>query len=518
MGGKLKLLIVDDEPLSRERICSFRLEGCCFEIAGEAEDGREALEKIDRIHPDIVVTDIVMPVMGGLDLLKEIRKRPNPPKVVILTCHEDFEKAQTALRLGAQDYIVKLMLRENDFKESIQKIADIIFRERRERKQSIIGSIRGLMHAGSGDEARRYLERLSDRNFGIACYRLVRLYSPAGLLKGAEPVGGGFRFAQVEDGRSPTCLLWSDGPASPVSFNGETKAFLERLAGRGETPREFRALAGAVYRGAGTLPAAYRSLEDYERHMFYLEGKKGLCFQTLPVPPFGAYPQDAFLEGMETCRKYCGSGDYDRLGAHWMEWIGKLRQCRPQPESALSMMRMAVSCVAEPLSRLRMEDRPLDAWMEEKLAGAKTMDEASDCFSAAARLLSSRQGQTAKAMRSEIQDALSYIAENYSRGISLQSAARHVQLSESWFGALFRSEVRKSFSEYLICYRISKAKKLLRSSSLTVSQVSESVGISDPHYFTRIFTERTGVNPKKYRAGEQNESAWPAEGEGSRAG
>ena len=93
-----------------------------------------------------------------------------------------------------------------------------------------------------------------------------------------------------------------------------------------------------------------------------------------------------------------------------------------------------------------------------------------------------------------------------------------MQLSESWFGALFRSEVRKSFSEYLICYRISKAKKLLRSSSLTVSQVSESVGISDPHYFTRIFTERTGVNPKKYRAGEQNESAWPAEGEGSRAG
>ena len=72
----------------------------------------------------------------------------------------------------------------------------------------------------------------------------------------------------------------------------------------------------------------------------------------------------------------------------------------------------------------------------------------------------------------------------------------------------FRFEVHKSFSEYLISYRISKAKDLLRSSSLTVYKVSESVGISDPHYFTRIFTERTGVSPEKYRAGEQNRGAF----------
>ena len=92
---------VDDEPLARKRIRNFDLEKHGYEIIGEAENGVEAIGIMKQTRPDIVVTDIVMPVMDGLELLEQIGKTANPPPVMMLTCFDEFDKAQSALRLGA---------------------------------------------------------------------------------------------------------------------------------------------------------------------------------------------------------------------------------------------------------------------------------------------------------------------------------------------------------------------------------------------------------------------------------
>ncbi|MBM7568524.1 response regulator transcription factor [Paenibacillus sacheonensis] len=124
MSEALRLLLVDDEPLALRRIKSFNLRSHGFEIVGEASNGKQALDCLERQNIDIVITDIGMPVMNGLELLKCLQTQPAPPKVVLLTCYEDFEKVQTALRYGAQDYVTKVLLSEQELIDVLLRAAD----------------------------------------------------------------------------------------------------------------------------------------------------------------------------------------------------------------------------------------------------------------------------------------------------------------------------------------------------------------------------------------------------------
>src|SRR5690606_35977463 len=110
----LSVIIVDDELPLREELRSFPWEAHGAALAGEAENGEEALQLCYQHEPNVVVTDITMPVMDGLALFREIRTHFPATQVILLTCHSDFQYAREALRLGALDYFVKVTLDEDD--------------------------------------------------------------------------------------------------------------------------------------------------------------------------------------------------------------------------------------------------------------------------------------------------------------------------------------------------------------------------------------------------------------------
>lgn len=175
MSDLLKLLVVDDEPLARRRILSFDLNRHGFEMVGEAENGEEALALVFRCRPDIVVTDIVMPVMDGIQFLEALQKHPNPPKVVLLTCYDDFSKAQAALRLGAQDYLVKVLLKEEEFVETIQKVARVISREKQALRKAVRKTVYDLMLSESPAYSGENIRQLEDMNFLLEHFRILLL-------------------------------------------------------------------------------------------------------------------------------------------------------------------------------------------------------------------------------------------------------------------------------------------------------------------------------------------------------
>ena len=117
-----------------------------------------------------------------------------------------------------------------------------------------------------------------------------------------------------------------------------------------------------------------------------------------------------------------------------------------------------------------------------------------------AALMAQRKGGNTGRMRKEIKEALRLIARDYAQ-IELANAARQVNLSPSWFAALFRSETGKSFHDYVQDCRLDRAKSLLRTTDMKVYEVADRVGIPNSRYFSRLFSEYAGATPLDYRKG-----------------
>lgn len=120
----IRALIVDDEYFVRKGLIStMPWEEFGIQVAGEAGNGRKALEWLEQEPADLLITDLSMPVMNGFDLMREVREQYPRIRIAVLTCHEDFKYIQDALRLGAIDYIVKTELENDTMQNSLRRIA-----------------------------------------------------------------------------------------------------------------------------------------------------------------------------------------------------------------------------------------------------------------------------------------------------------------------------------------------------------------------------------------------------------
>lgn len=129
----IKLLIVDDEPLVQIGIRSMlNWEMFGIKIAGTATNGKQAYDFILENHPEIVITDIKMPVMDGMELIEKCQSLEHPPLFILLTSYEEFHLVRQAISYQVLDYLVKLELTEDVLTKSIQKALNILEKAKRQ--------------------------------------------------------------------------------------------------------------------------------------------------------------------------------------------------------------------------------------------------------------------------------------------------------------------------------------------------------------------------------------------------
>lgn len=121
LNRPLTVLIVDDEVPIREELESFDWSSTGAVLVGSAADGVDALHLVRAMHPDLVISDIIMPRMDGIELLETLKREAPEVQVVMLTVSKDFESARTALRLGALDYLIKVALDPGDIGKAVEK-------------------------------------------------------------------------------------------------------------------------------------------------------------------------------------------------------------------------------------------------------------------------------------------------------------------------------------------------------------------------------------------------------------
>lgn len=498
---KCRLMVVEDEFAIRQGILNLvDWEQNGFLIVAEASDGQDAIGKMERCRPDIVLTDIKMPRMDGIRLIEEIGARFPAVKLVVLSGHGDYDYVRSAFRNGAADYMLKPTLNPADLLAMLNKLArdipGVVLSDHESRTaghkvKALIGSL------GEPD-----LPAIRE-GFSKPCFVLMGMSDSFLEQEGLSAREGERRLRELA---RDCCKAWEFAVFSlnrqiifllnllPEEY-GEGVAALETLADR------FRAVckdAFFVYSDlvlrVNDIKRVYdEQISDNLTRRFYDRGRFFLYYGRLVHPPATAAIIDerAFLELLETGRAV-------QAALLLSEQLARAAHQRAVREEKLkSISQSAVYTLLQSMERYGIKPELLAEHKRGLIVAISHARYAEDFLSVMDELVHTVAGLTPE--NRDMDEILAYIQENYAQKITLSDLAQRFNFSYSYLSSYFTSRYNENFNEYLNRVRIQQAKRLLCDRDIPISEVGSRTGYVDNSYFARVFKKMLHMSPSKYR-------------------
>lgn len=517
-----KVFLVEDEIVAREGIRdNVDWQSAGFEFCGEAPDGEIALPLIQKSQPDVIITDIKMPFMDGLQLCKVVREQMPWVKIVILSGHDEFNYAQSAIKLGVTEYLLK-PISASEIQNVLQSVATALDQESEERKnlkelqnqikdvlalqrerlllQLVVGgvsstaAIEQCRQIGLDIIAQYYLVilikvRLHEENGPIDFTHYHEIQSMVASLA-SKHSGAFFTQKSVEE----LLMIMSGNDAERLKQDG---LFLASLIQQDIE-------AGTGHQVAVGVGNVQQRLTDIF-HSF-AEALTAVTKSTQSKP----FSQQSHLTEMlkleePTIEQYLKSGLIKEFDAFFATHLQPLSEAALQ--STLIKHYLFVDLIltaAQFVTALDGEANqviPAMADIEGFLANIQTIDQMREAVrNMFSTVLMFRNNQAQYAKTKLIFQAKEFIDAHFTDpNLLLNEVAATVNLSPSHFSVVFGRETGESFKDYLTKVRIERAKELLRTTSMKCSEVAYQSGYNDPHYFSYVFRKNTGLPPQQFR-------------------
>jgi len=518
-----KVFFVEDEIVTREGIRdNVDWEAYGFEFCGDAPDGEMAWPLLQTAKPDVLITDIKMPFMDGLQLCKIVRERMPWVKIVILSGHDEFEYAQQAIKLGVTEYLLKPVTVQ-DLHGVLQKIAAQLEQERREqenlhrlrdqveenraalRERLLLKLVMGAVSSTEAIEksqllgldliARCYLvviiqAELADRSerFDYDEYQQVQQIV-SGLVESNPDV------FMLKKGWEELVLIMKGN--TPGYLEEERDLLLERI-NRGVKRTRYQLTIGV-----GTLKK--RIADIYQSFVEALVGVQNAANENRGGSNDTVDKAELLKVDKSAVENYLRCGVKEDFGKFFEAFI------RPLGETALESYLIknyiivdVVLATAKFVNELGGDvDQVIPELnsIETVLTNTKTVEQLGEQVrKILLSALTFRDSRTSSQYTGIIQQAKEYMDHHYmDPNLSLNQVAAQVNLSPSHFSVVFGQETCQTYKEYLTEIRIKKAKELLRMTTRRSAEISCQVGYSDPHYFSYVFRKNTGLSPTEFR-------------------
>ncbi|GIP37175.1 hypothetical protein J31TS4_04550 [Paenibacillus sp. J31TS4] len=538
----MNVIIVDDEAIVRQgikysvdwgRLGAGRVE--------EAANGREVMNRWEEWEPDLIVTDIKMPVLDGIGLIREAKARKSSCRCVVLSCADEFEYVKEALMLGASDYLLKMTVRPEELMACIGRIAKemeadeetdrTIGRSEADRfkLEAFFRDALSYQHAGGRIRELARLQGLQSP-LNRFCVAVMQTGLPWAEADGADERGvpAPASLAAAIDSlasrmREYDCVRLEDREAILVAeaLPGEAEeAFadrldrkLEELAGllRERLAAETRVGVSRLQEDAGLLPEMYREARRAaRRHCLRTDGAVVLRSEAGETERPDEDERILARFGNELRVRLANAlaaGNEAAAAQAVDEAFASLRESRPSHRAVRACIDRTLAIVRVAALHLTELNPGLDCGSPETFDGrafdpywsaAATAERLKAYFGHLAALRSGvRQEQGCRAV---IRDVKRYLNAQFSGRVTLEETARHFHLSKNYLSELFKSETGQTFTRYVNQLRIQKAKELIVHTNDTVSDISDKTGFSDFRYFSRVFRRYTGVSPTEYKA------------------
>jgi two-component system response regulator YesN len=527
MNPLYKVVLVEDEIVTREGIrdnVNWNAHG--FQFSGDAADGEMALSLLETTRPDVLITDIKMPFMDGLQLCKIIRERMPWIKIVILSGHDEFEYAHEAIKLGVKEYLLKPITVENLHK-LLDKMGKLLETEREEQQR-----LRQLQDQVAENQAilkERFLLKLvigavnsgeaieESKSFGldlVARYYLVALIK-VDLADRSEQFDYD-EYIQVQKivsgvvGSNPDIfLLQKDWQEFVLLIKGNTSEYLEEERDLiiGNIKRQVNETRYQMTVGRGTPKSRIAFI--YQSFIESLENLKNASNEN-EVSSEKIDKTLLLKLDSSAVENYLKSGIKEEVGPFIDRFIQPLGETVYQSQLVKNYIFMnVVLSTAKFVQELGGSmDQAVSEFnvIEKILLSINTIEQLREQM---ARVLLDalvfRDALASGQYASIIKQVKDFIKNKYMNpNLSLNEVAAQVNLSSNHLSVIFSHENNLGFKEYLTDVRIQKAKELLRSTTLGATEIASLIGYNDPHYFSYAFKKNTGMSPTEFRLQSQN--------------
>lgn len=458
----INILVVDDDKLVRKGlISSMPWENFGMKVVGEASNGKKALEFLEE-HTDVqlLLTDLSMPVMSGLELIREVRKRYPSLFIVVLTIHQDFEYIQEVLRLGSIDYISKVQLETESFDEVLERI---YLRIMEEKKKNVIPT----------------MKETEVTTTSTNCFAIISLNYQPELPKDISKLLQHLHYQEIDNS---VWICFDEMNVKQVVGKLSEDWILIKFEGiYGMNVNQiYRMLRRYRY---GNL---FYDLSYYERYMIKnmadlertsikkineevnVQKEKWLLFKWI-------FNEDIFQKlKIDLKHLYL---EVSKLHQFIYEIIVRLNE----------IYNTIYSYEFESLPETITTWQGVEEWLEKVRKAAQQTSK------------SSLNHQYSQEIYNGIMEAVVIIHEEIAQQVYAVDVAKRVNMSRSYFNQCFKDIVGKSFNEYLRFVRLEKSKDYLAQTNRSIQMIAEIVGYKDEKYYSRLFKELYGILPSEYR-------------------
>jgi two-component system response regulator YesN len=540
MNDTYKMMIVDDEFEIREGLNSFYWERFQFQVIGLAANGKQALDLMQRNDVDIVLTDIKMPVMDGIELSRAISVHYPHVKIVILSGYKEFTYARDALQAGVSEYFLKPVDLKH-LSESMMKLKLLLDTERQssQKLQTYENQLANSLPAARDHFFQSFIEDLLpeyheakekmslleiEMNATYYCCAAVKLESiehPDGSLPDHNKLtkantiierhlDGGQCHSYTLKKKAGELAVFLNLNATSVPPRKSLSLIFEQINASIEQETGCRSIIGLgeVYQSLLSFPDSYKQARSVMERNIYWE-RSGLFLwipadelqverKEYPYPyPLETKFLDAVLEGNRDNSSLHFQQFWDACGldSERAELPLVLRYLTP----LFTMLERRLDLHGASFEAMANLHMPFNEFIEQ-------FQTLSQLKIALDRLISDITLQIKKlndvvqtTSHSAVQQVKKYIEEHSSEKITLNQMAELVYLNPSYFSIQFKKETGINFIDYLKNCRMEKAKELLRRIDLKVYEIGELVGYQDRKYFATTFKSYTKLTPLEYR-------------------
>ncbi len=469
----MRVLIAEDELLERKAMRKFLEDNFSdLTVVGEAANGRKAIEMAEALQPQVVLMDIKMPGINGLEAIEKIHQRDPHIKFILVSAYDSFDYAKQAMKMGVKEYILKPSKKEETIRAILRVKKEVMEESARAeeyRHSSLIARelflTRLIKHEVGKDTVElqeTLFPHLQSAYFLVVKHQQLSEKAAAGW---ASYFGEDDYIYRMEDDQLVIVVL---------SQAKKEKGAVLKLA------RKLQMLLGhKAYIGAGypkekleDLPDSYHQAMQAARHL-ELNGHSNFGFPPAEQRQSSNFLEDILLEVI--------SGNQSNA-VHFFSELWKNEEA-------------SAELLHELYFRLKQELQQRNIQTPE--TGLPTE---SDYYEWVDFLkLSSLNVQHHYHSQDKIERAKKYIHDHFHEPISLEDAAERSELSPNYFSNLFKASTGETFIDYLTHVRLQKAKEFLHSNRYTLKEICFMVGYKDPNYFSRVFKKYFSLSPKQYQ-------------------
>lgn len=527
----LKIILVDDEPIVRLTIQTLGpWQNYGFQFTYEAANGQEALEQLESDNCiDIVLTDISMPKMNGIELIKHVKnKNPNTP-IIVLSAYNDYHYVREAFKLGIQDYILKSDLSFESLLKLFERVKENIDTTNRHikeindntllLKQKVIEDLlAGVQINATRDKLESLQIKIKNTNnvvclFDVDDYKLLEeKYDSEILVKINQSIANVFSQKITEYNIGEVICLSKGRYVLAASFEGEhssTVMFQKLNQLINDIKYSLSELLNisvtvgisAFADGLENIPSLYQqALQTIQFRLIWGKGKTINHQDILNITNMAHIDISSFKKQLISA-----IDSLEPVEAQFV--LKKLKQYLVglNPAKINIVYSLYIDIIYYVLNYLVGKDlSPDDILNQEsdfyhKINEYETIDEINQFLETILLKIIVELKQKNENIPSKLKKAREYIRAHYHENISLKSIAEYLNVSEAYISRLFTKEMGESFINYLTHLRIEKAKELLKNSNLSINEISERIGYYNQEHFSRIFKKHEGCSPNKYR-------------------